>query len=169
MRLVSMLPLALVLGTTACSPGEKAAETKPAAAAAAPETASPAATPQIDVATLQAKLSPDTALEVLTLDESGSAKVSGEVKGYKAPAYAVAAAPGQTLTVAFTTTSSNLYMNVVDAADATGAAAHRGEFDGATATLSPTRPTIYLIEPFQPRATARRGEAGAFEIAVTRK
>ena len=78
-------------------------------------------------------------------------------------------APGQTLNVAFKTTSTNLYMNVVDSADTSGAAVHRGEVDGPTANLTATKPTIYVIQPFQPRAPARRDEAGSFEIAVTRK
>ncbi len=171
MRLVSMLPLALVLGLAACGPGKKAAETKPAeTAAAAPEAAAPPSPlSEMDLAAIKATLPPDTTLELLNLDANGAAKASGEVKGYAAPAYAVLVAPGQTLNVAFKTTSTNLYMNVVDSADTSGAAVHRGEVDGATANLTPTKPTIYVIQPFQPRATARRDEAGSFEIEVTRK
>lgn len=170
MRLVSMLPLALVLGLAACGSGEKAAETKPAETAAAPEATAPASPlSETDIAVIKSSLPPDTTLEVLNPDPSGAAKVAGEVKGYAAPAYAVLVAPGQTLNVAFKTTSTNLYMNVVDSADTSGAAVHRGEVDGPTANLTATKPTIYVIQPFQPRATARRDEAGSFEIAVTRK
>lgn len=162
MRLTSIIALA-ALGLAACGPGEKAAETKPAPAQAA------AALPAVDEAALKANLAPDSTLEVLALDGAGSGQASGEVRGYKAPVYAVPVAEGQTLEVVFTTTSSNLYMNIVDSADTSGAAVHRGEADGASARLTPAKPTIYLIQPFQPRATARRDEAGSFTVAVTRK
>jgi len=166
MRPISMFVFAAGLALASC--GEKAVETKPSEAPAAPAATQPApSAPAIDTEALKAKLPPDGTLEVLSFDAAGSAKASGEVKGYAAPVYAVAA--GQTLNVVFETTSTNLYMNVVDSADSSGAAVHRGEVDGANATLTAAKPTIYLIQPFQPRATARRGEAGAFTLTVTRK
>ena len=120
-------------------------------------------------AALKALLSPDETLEVVTLDPAGAASVSGEVKGYKAPVYAVPVAAGQTLVVAFKSANTSLYMNVTDAADASGAAVHRGEVDGPNATLTAVKDTTYLLQPFMVRAAARRGESGPFEITVTRK
>jgi len=168
MRPISMFVFAAGLALASC--GEKAVETKPSEAPATPAATPPVpSAPAIDTEALKAKLPPDGTLEVLSFDAAGSARASGEVKGYAAPVYAVAVAAGQTLNVVFETTSTNLYMNVVDSADSSGAAVHRGEADGANATLTAAKPTIYLIQPFQPRATARRGEAGAFTLTVTRK
>ena len=58
----------------------------------------------------------------VTLDPAGAASVSGEVKGYKAPVYAVPVAAAQTLIVTFEPSNTNLYVNVVDSADTSGAA-----------------------------------------------
>lgn len=144
------------------------AETPPAKPAEAPAAAAPApvAAPALDKAALQGLLTPDETLEVVSLDAAGAASVSGEVKGYKAPVYAVPVAMGQTLSVAFEPSNSNLYFNVVDAADTSGAAVHRGEVDGASASITTSKAGVYLIKPFQPRATARRGEAGTFKLTL---
>lgn len=171
MRLASIASLTAALGLVAC--GEKAAQTapagKPAAAAEAPAAVEGPTLSELDLAAIKGGLPPETTLEVLNTDASGAGKASGEVKGYAAPAYAVMVAAGQTINVAFKTSSTNLYMNIVDAADRSGAALHRGEVDGPNASLTATKPTIYVIQPFQPRATARRDEAGAFTVEVTRK
>lgn len=153
-------------GQQAEGPAEAPAEVP---AAAAPTPAPVAVAPAVDQAALKGLLSPDETLEVLTLDASGAASASGEVKGYKTTVYAVPVAQGQTLSVTFEPSNTNLYMNVVDAADASGAAAHRGEVDGPKASIAAAKPGVYLIKPFQPRATARRGESGTFKLTVTVK
>ncbi|MCX7586953.1 PPC domain-containing protein [Phenylobacterium sp. 58.2.17] len=153
-------------GQQAAKPAEAPAEV-PAAPAAAP--APVAVAPAVDQAALKGLLSPDETLEVLSLDASGAASASGEVKGYKTTVYAVPVAQGQTLSVTFEPSNTNLYMNVVDAADTSGAAAHRGEVDGPNASVTAPKAGVYLIKPFQPRATARRGESGTFKLAVAVK
>ena len=167
MTLAAAAALALAgCGQRADGPAEAPAEV-PAASAAAP--APVAVAPAVDQAALKGLLSPDETLEVLTLDATGAASASGEVKGYKATVYAVPVAQGQTLSVTFEPSNTNLYMNVVDAADTSGAAAHRGEVDGPQASIAAAKAGVYLIKPFQPRATARRGESGTFKLAVAVK
>jgi hypothetical protein len=162
------LTLAAALALAAC--GQQAAKPTeaPAETPAAP-TPAPVAAPALDPAALKGQLSPDETLEVVALDASGAASVSGEVKGYKAPVYAVPVAAGQALSVAFEPSNSNLYMNIVDAADTSGAAVHRGEVDGPNATVTAAKAGVYLIRPFQPRATARRDEAGTFKLTISVK
>ena len=150
--------------------GQQAA--KPAEAPAEVPAAPPApvaVAPAVDQAALKGLLSPDETLEVLTLDATGAASASGEVKGYKATVYAVPVAQGQTLSVTFEPSNTNLYMNVVDAADTSGAAAHRGEVDGSKASIAAAKAGVYLIKPFQPRATARRDEAATFKLTIAVK
>ncbi|WP_312166106.1 hypothetical protein [Phenylobacterium sp.] len=158
------LAAAAALALAGC--GQQAA--KPADAPA--EAPAPvAAAPALDPAALQALLTPDETLEVVSLDAAGAASASGEVKGYKAPVYAVPVAAGQTLSVTFEPSNANLYVNVADAADTSGAAVHRGEVDGPQASVTAEKAGVYLIKPFQPRATARRGEGGTFKLAVAVK
>ena len=99
MTLAAAAALALAgCGQRAEGPAEAPAEV-PAAPAAAP--APVAVAPAVDQAALKGLLSPDETLEVLTLDATGAASASGEVKGYKATVYAVPVAQGQTLSVTF--------------------------------------------------------------------
>ena len=167
LTLAAAAALALVgCGQQATKPAEAPAEA-PAAAPAPPP--APVVAPVVDQAALKALLSPDETLEVVTLDPAGAASVSGEVKGYKAPVYAVPVAAAQTLIVTFEPSNTNLYVNVVDSADTSGAAVHRGEVDGPKARVTAAKAGVYLIKPFQPRATARRGESGTFKLAVAVK
>jgi hypothetical protein len=125
--------------------------------------------PEIDMQGAKARLSRHETLEAVDFETSGLTIVSGTVVGAKAPAYAVPVAAGQTLTVTFQPTSTtSLYMNVLDAADASGAAVHRGEFNGPTATITAARDTTYVITPHQPRAVADLNEAGAFTMTIAR-
>lgn len=171
MRLaIVTLTSALALGLAACNgPAEPAKET--AAAPAAPTAPAPVVVtlPVVDTAAVQAGLTPDNSLEVLTFAPAGSTTAAGAINGYKAPVYAVPVAAGQTLVVAFKPSNTSQYMNVVDAADATGAAVHRGEVDGPNASLTVAKDTVYLLKPFMVRAAARRGESGTYEITATRK
>jgi hypothetical protein len=125
--------------------------------------------PDSDVAGAQALLSPDETLEVLTFADPGSTITSGTVIGYQSTAYAVPVAAGQTLRVVFEPASANLYMNVVDTVDHSGAAVHRGETDGSVAIIRAPRDMTYLIRPFQPRAMARRNESGQYTLTVSRE
>ncbi|MDZ4375721.1 MAG: hypothetical protein U1C74_30435 [Phenylobacterium sp.] len=117
----------------------------------------------------QARLGPDNTLQALTFAPTGSTTVEGKVAGYASPVYAVALAAGQTLALVFESPSDNLYFNVVDAADGSGAAVFRGEMEGRTASLKSDAGATYLIMPFQPRATARRGETASYTIKVDRR
>lgn len=160
-----MLIGALGLGLAACN-GPQPAATQESAPVPAPVVV---ALPVVDVAALQAGLPPEDKLEALTFAAIGATSASGAITGYKAPVYAVPVAAGQTLTVTFKPSNTSQYMNVVDAADTTGAAVHRGEVDGPDASLTPSKDTVYLLKPFLVRAAARRGESGTFEITLTRK
>lgn len=168
LTLAAAAALALVgCGRQATKPAEAPAEAP--AAAPAPPPAPVAVAPVVDQAALKALLSPDETLEVVTLDPAGAASVSGEVKGYKAPVYAVPVAAAQTLIVTFEPSNTNLYVNVVDSADTSGAAVHRGEVDGPKARVTAAKAGVYLIKPFQPRATARRDEAATFKLTIAVK
>ncbi len=166
-----MLLGALGLGLAACNGPAQPAATKEASAAATPAAPAPVVVtlPVVDVAAVKASLAPDDTLEALTFEPTGTTSASGAIKSYKAPVYAVPVAAGQTLTVAFKPSNTSQYLNVVDAADTTGAAVHRGEVDGPDASLTADKDTVYLLKPFLVRAAARRGESGTFEITVTRK
>ena len=165
-RALGLAGLALV---AACSPGEpeKAQAPSEPASVAAPAPA-PAPLPPIDTANAQQFVTNGGELTPLTFDRSGSTTVTGTVAGDKAPVYAVSAAAGQTLTVTFQSDSDNLYVNVSDAADHSGAALHRGEMEGRTASLKADRDMTFVISPFQPRAMARRNESGTFSLTVAR-
>lgn len=171
-RLSLTLAAAAALTLAAC--GQQAAK-PPEAPAEAPAAAPPpapapvAAAPAVDQAALKGLLTPDETLEVVTLDATGAASATGEVKGYKAPVYAVPVGAGQTLSVTFEPSNTNLYVNVVDSADTSGAAVHRGDVDGPKASVTAAKAGVYLIKPYQPRATARRDESGSFKLAVAVK
>lgn len=139
--------------------------------------------PTLPVANLDASralLSEDEALQPLNFVAIGATTTGGSVVGYKSTAFAVPVAAGQTLTVTFAPSNTNLYMNIQDVADQSGAAVYRGEFDATTeelqsgtnrrvATLRASRDTTYLIRPYQPRAMARRNERGEFTLTVDRR
>ena len=163
MKMLGTLALAAVLaGTLAACAGGPAPQAPEAQAPAAPSL------PTVDTAGAEGLLSPDEALQPLGFAATGSTSTAGSVVGYNSTAFAVPVAAGQTLTVEFVPSNTNLYMNIHDTRDQTGAAVFRGEFDGTRAVLTPSAPTTYLIRPFQPRATARRGERGEFTLTVSR-
>ncbi len=166
----SVLVLAFVaLGAlTAC--GQEAAqpkETTVSAVSVAPKLL-PKTLPLIETANAEQFVQKGGALVPLDFAVEGETDVSGTVTGYAAPVYAVPVAQGQTLTVDFESTSPNLYMNISDAADHSGAALHRGEVEGTTATLTASRDMTFVITPFQPRAMARRNETADFSLKITR-
>jgi len=163
---VSAFVLALValLGLAACNQ-EPA---KPSTPPSAPAPVAPKVLPALETANAVQFVQEGGALVPLEFDTEGTITVSGTVTGYAAPVYAVAVAQGQTLTVDFKTDSSNLYINISGAADHSGAALHRGEVEGKTATLTAPRSMTFVITPFQPRAMARRNESGDFSLTVTR-
>ena len=147
---------------------EPPATTVPAVNPASPPPSQPAASgPVLDTSAAQALLTPDETLQSIALADSTAVTVSGEVIGYKTTAWAVVVGQGQTLSVTFKPSNTNLYVNIQDAADTTGTAVHRGETDGPTASLVAARDTTYLIRPFQPRAMARREEKGTYSLEVS--
>ncbi|WP_438852831.1 hypothetical protein [Brevundimonas nasdae] len=157
-----------VLLCAACSEPQAAKPpSAPSEAAPAPESKA-VVLPNVDTTNAQRFVQGDSKLEVLNFAQVGAQTVQGVVRGYAAPVYAVPVAKGQTLTVEFAPSNTNLYINISDAADQSGAALHRGETDGPTASLKADRDTTYVIAPYQPRAMARRGENGDFSLTVTR-
>jgi hypothetical protein len=143
----------------------------PEPADAPARTAPPAAEtplPAVDLAALQTKAFPGETLAVVEFPRVGSRVVTGRVAGDASQAWVVPVAAGQTLTVAFAPSNANLYVNVFDAADASGAAVHRGEIDGADATLTVTADAVFIIRPFQPRAMARRDQTGDYTLTIGR-
>lgn len=164
------LAAVLVLGLAACGQTENKAAEEPAAAPA--PVASAAATapslPAVDAENARQFATGEDTFEALTFDRTGATTVKGLVRGDAAPVYAVPVAAGQTLTVTFAPANTNLYINVSDAADHSGAALHRGEVDGQTATLKAERDMTFVIAPYQPRAMARRNETGEFSLTVAR-
>lgn len=154
-----------LLGLAACSQ-EPA---KPSVPPSAPAKIAPKVLPALETANAAQFVPEGGVLVPLEFNAEGTINVTGTVTGHVAPVYAVAVAQGQTLNVDFKTDSTNLYMNISDAADHSGAALHRGEVEGTTATLTAPRNMTFVIVPFQPRAMARRNESGDFSLSVTRK
>ena len=154
-----------LLGLAACNQ-EPA---KPSTPPSAPAPVAPKVLPALETANATQFVPEGGSLVPLEFGTEGTISVTGTVTGYAAPVYAVAVAQGQTLTVDFKTDSTNLYMNISDAADHSGAALHRGEVEGTTATLTAPRNMTFVITPFQPRAMARRNESGDFTLTVTRR
>lgn len=140
----------------------------PAQEAAAP--AAPTQTlPEPDLANAEQFVTDEgDRLEPLAFPPRGSLTVEGEADGYVAPVYVVPVAAGQTLIVTLESASTNIYFNVSDAVDHSGAALFRGEIDGATSTLTADRDMTYVVTPFQPRASARRGEVAPYRLTVAR-
>lgn len=175
-----LMSLSLALAACGDRPGaapEAASEATPdlsGGPAAAPQAVAPAsgttqALPAVDEAAARAFVREEgSRLETLTFERVGSVTKEGMVKGYAAPVYAVPVASGQTLKVAFKPSNANLYFNISDAADQSGAAVFRGEVDGETAELKASKDTTYVITPYQPRAMARRDETGSYTLTVSR-
>lgn len=178
MKRALMLASAL-FGLTACgSPQNEtpsaptSAETSPAVAVPMDSTAAQAPAPQpslppVDTAAIAARVPPGTTVQTVDFAAEGETSVSGEVDGYTAPVYAVPIRAGQTLKVVFKPSNTNLYMNVLDISTS-GAAAHRGDIDGEEASLRAVQDTVYVIQPYQVRATARRGETGSYSLNISR-
>ena len=108
-------------------------------------------------------------LERVSLRANGSIDLTGTIRGYKHKVYAVTIGSGDTLTVRFMTRSSSAYFNLIDGADASGAAVHRGDVAGNTATVTPSKPTTYLIQPYLFRSVARRGRNAQYTFALSHK
>lgn len=157
------------LALAACQPSAES----DAAPAPSPTPASfpapQAALPAVALDDARAFVRPGGTLETPTFDAAGSTTATGTVRGDAAPVFAVPLAAGQSATVVFESASPNLYFNVSDAADHSGAALHRGEIDGMTAVVTAPRDMTLVITPFQPRAMARRGEAADFTLTITRR
>ncbi|MFC5388797.1 hypothetical protein U0030_02670 [Brevundimonas bullata] len=162
---------AATVGLAACSPSPSepaaSAAEAPAAAPVAPAPSQAAALPAVDMTAAKARVTPETTIEAVTLSSDGETTVTGEVRGYEAPAYVIPVAAGQTLKVTFKPGNTNLYMNVFDVADQ-GVAAHRGDVDGEEAVIQAQADGTYMIQPYQVRATARRGETGSYSIVISR-
>jgi hypothetical protein len=127
------------------------------------------AVPAADVAAAERLISADETIETLTFPAAGGTRVSGTIDGYGSPAYLVPVAEGQTLRVVLESPSSNAYFNVHDAADSSGAAVFNGNFGERTARLTAPRDMTYVIRPFQPRASARRGERIPYSFDIQRR
>lgn len=167
----SVSAVALVFALGACGSPKASAPDQAASDQAVPVEASTADAPPppLDVDNARQFVNGASQLVEVDVPASGAASLEGEVNGEDAPVYAVAVGAGQTLGVSIETTNPNLYFNVSEATDHSGAAVHRGEVDGTSASLKAERGQTYVITLFQPRATARRGEAGRFTLVITRQ
>lgn len=165
-RIFIAASVAALAFVSACS--EPTQEPADAPARNAPTAAAETPLPTVDLAALQAKAFPGETLTAVEFPRVGSRVVTGRVAGDASQAWVVPVAAGQTLTVAFAPSNANLYVNVFDAADASGAAVHRGEIDGADATLTVTADAVFIIRPFQPRAMARRDQTGDYTLTIGR-
>jgi hypothetical protein len=125
--------------------------------------------PQPDVAAAERLISPDETLQTLTFPAEGSTSVNGRVVGYKTVSYAVPVAQGQRLEVELRSDSSNAYFNIHDAADSSGAAVFNGNTGARVARLTAPRDMTFVIRPFQPRASARRGESFEYTFLIDRR
>ena len=175
-----LMSLSLALAACGERPGaapEAASDATPdlsGGPAAAPQAVTPASgtagdLPAVDETAARAFVREEgSTLETLTFERIGSVTKEGVVKGSAAPVYAVPVASGQTLKVAFKPSNTNLYFNISDAADQSGAAVFRGEVDGESAALKASKDTTYVITPYQPRAMARRGAEGSFTLTISR-
>ena len=143
----------------------------PAAPVAAPETTPAVPTlPAADLANAEQFVTDEgDRLESLTFDPVGEVTVEGVADGYVAPIYAVPVAAGQTLTATLESSNPNIYFNISDAADHSGAALFRGEVEGEAASLTAPRDMTYVLTPFQPRATARRVETAPYRLTIARR
>ncbi len=167
--LASLLVLATALVCAACDPAPSAPEPAAAPAAETPAAPTPPAAPMVDRTAAERFVHDGGGLEAPDLPATGDLVLKGAVRGDAAPTYAFGLAAGQTLNLAFEPSSTNLYFNVSDAADTSGAALHRGEEDGAAAVVTATRDMTLVVTPFQPRAMARRGETGDYVLTVSRR
>lgn len=127
------------------------------------------ALPAADTAAAKRLISADETLETLSFPAVGSTRVSGTVDGWRSKAYLVPMAQGQTLTVILESPSNNAYFNVHDAADGSGAAVFNGNTGERTARVNAARDMTYVVRPFQPRASARRGEKVPYSLALERR
>lgn len=155
---------AVILASMLAVAGLLAACTTQTAPPPTPEAPAEAQLPAVDTTGAQGLLSPDETLRTVSIPPEGSTEVGGDVVGYTSDAWAVPVAANQTLEVEYRPSNANLYMNIHDTADQSGAAVYRGEVDGNTATLTPATDTTYLVRPYQPRAMARRDEAGSYRL-----
>lgn len=160
--------LVMAFGLAGCGQAENKAAEKASPPAPVAEAPPAPALPAVDVQNSRQFVVGDATLETPAFARNGATTVKGAVRGDTAPVYAVPVAQGQTLTVTFAPANSNLYVNVSDAADHSGAALHRGEVDGPTATLKADRDMTFVIKPFQPRAMARRDEVGEYSLTIAR-
>jgi hypothetical protein len=145
-------------------PEAKAPEAPPIVAPAT----EPPPLPTVDVTPIQTTLGTDYTIETLTFDRNGSTTVEGAITGYQSKAWAIPVAAGQTLTVTFQPSNTNLYMNVRDAAVMTGDAVFIGETGGPNAVITAEHDGVYVVQPYQPRAMARRNETGNYTLIVSR-
>lgn len=158
-----------LLVLSACAGGSTSSTPAPSSTSGAPVHAAAKGLPAVDTAAAQALLSPDQTLQTVSFAETGTTTISGRIVGYTSVAYAVPARAGQTLTVVISTASTSAYFNVKDVRDQSGAAVHRGEMDGAKATIAVPADTTYVIDPYLVRAVARRGSAADYTLTISRQ
>lgn len=108
-------------------------------------------------------------MQRISVPANGSIKVQGIIRGYKHNVYAVTIGAGETLTVTFETQSTSAYFNLIDAADASGAAIHRGDVAGKVAKVTAVAPKTYLVQPYIVRAAARRDSTARYAFTIARQ
>ena len=100
--------------------------------------------------------------------DTSEATVEGGIAGYDSVEYQVAAATGQTMTVALTADNASTYFNVYRPGDVPGqsTALHVGARDGNEWQATLRKTGDYTVQVFLIRAAARRAETSAFTLTV---
>ncbi|MBK1722631.1 hypothetical protein [Thiocystis violacea] len=124
--------------------------------------------PAVNTTTLNALLTPNEALEILTFPDVGRMTLTGLLQDDGGTAYAVPVAKGQGFSVALTSANDAAYFDLIDTSNPTGTAVFRGEVEGRTADLKATDDTTYLIRPRLPAMLTRQGGGATFGIEVAR-
>ncbi len=101
--------------------------------------------------------------------DTTEATVQGGIAGYDSVEYQVAAAIGQTMTVALKADNASTYFNVYRPGDAPGEsmALHIGARDGNDWQATLRKTGDYTVQVFLIRAAARRAETSAFTLTVS--
>ena len=119
----------------------------------------------VDIVRARALLSREESLSVVDVPV-GTRKVVGgrEIVGRRTDCYAIAVPRNATLQVEMVAKKKPVYFNIYNVRDQSGAAIHRGEFDGHIAELRTSDNSTFLVRPFLDRAAANRGERAEYTL-----
>ena len=112
-------------------------------------------------------LSPDETRVNVGLGVGEKKRLTGQLKGYKAPVYAITVHQGERLRVSFQSKSQSAYFNIIDEADPSGAAVFIGQINASRETdITAAADGVYLLQPYLVRAVARRGKSASYVFDI---